>query len=185
MMPPRVGRWVLALVASGSDRRYVLSDLEEDFELIARRDGLGRARRWYWHQVFSSILPSLRRRLSPRRPVHRKPTRRSRKGPGGLDSALQDLRIAGRMLRKRPGFSAVAMLTLALGLGATTSIFSLVNGVLFKEVPGLSNTAGVSPVDPLTFTAVAGGLVTVALAAIVIPARRAARLDAMSTLWVE
>ena len=142
MTSPRVGHYLMALVASPKDRRYVLSDLEEDFELIAGRDGLGRARRWYWRQVFSSIVPSLRRRFSPQRPANRKRTPRSGKRGGILDSALQDLKIAGRMLRKKPGFSTIAMLTLALGLGATTSIFSLVNGVLFKAVPGLSHTAG-------------------------------------------
>ena len=45
MTPPWVGRYLMALVSSARDRRYLLSDLEEDFELIARRDGLGRARR--------------------------------------------------------------------------------------------------------------------------------------------
>src|SRR3989454_498757 len=65
---------------------------------------------------------------------------------------MNDLKFAFRQLWKNPGFTVVVVLTLALGIGANTAIFSLINAVLMRPLPGVVEPAGLVRLTHASFS---------------------------------
>jgi putative ABC transport system permease protein len=72
---------------------------------------------------------------------------RERRGLPMLETLLADVRYAGRTLRKNPGFAIVAILILALGIGANTAIFQMLDAVTMRSLP-VSNPGEIAEIDP-------------------------------------
>src|SRR2546426_4932655 len=64
---------------------------------------------------------------------------RDQRGLPMIETTLQDLRFGLRMLRRSPGFSALAILCLTLGIGANAAVFSWVEGILFRPYPAVAH----------------------------------------------
>ena len=101
---------------------------------------------------------------------------------------MQDLRFAVRQMARRPGLTAFAVLSLALGIGVNSSMFTLAAGLglAFAGAQLLRGMLyGIAPSDPLTFVGVAVVLGSVALGANLIPAQRATQVDPLVALRYE
>jgi len=128
--PPRVVSRLLERILPDRIREEFLGDLEESFRArIESGAGLFAAHCWYLREAFAAplTLRTLEATIPDAIPPHH--------ADGPMTNLLIDLRFALRMLARQPGFTAVVAITLALGIGATTAIFSAVYPILFAPLP--------------------------------------------------
>ncbi len=124
------------------ERDFLIEDLDDEFDHLVARAGAKRARRWYRVQVIRSMGPQIGRRSSVLLNRFRSHFHKSYGWSSSVDRLKQDVKYAIRTLLKRPAFTLAAVATLAIGISANTAVFSVVNGVLFKAIPGISETEG-------------------------------------------
>src|SRR5215472_13514596 len=115
-----------------SSFRWAQADNELDDEL---RDHLGRKTEEYVAKGMAPEEARRRARLDLGGVEQTKEKCRDERRVTWIQDFVQDLRFAVRMLRKSPGFATVAILTLAIGIGGTSAVFSVVDRILFRSLP--------------------------------------------------
>ena len=133
---PRIPTRLLSWILRRKGQEEFLDELEELFKERVLRVGPTKARLWYWRQ-----LPGFLLRWRSIRDVSHSRGRATRRmvGASGIgvsvESVIQDVRFGLRTLRGRPLFALTAILTLGLGIGATTTVYGVADAVLLKDLP--------------------------------------------------
>ena len=140
--PPRAARWLLGLWVDRAELEDVWVDISAAYARRVGRDGRLAALRWLAREVRSSFEPWAALRAERAEGPIARPSAGPRGRPPMLDRLIRDVTYSLRALRRRPLFTGTAIITLAIGIGANTAIFSVVNGVFLKGVPGLDDTDG-------------------------------------------
>lgn len=127
---PRLARWIVARLAPPEWRDSVLGDVAEE---RARRHAQGRGTGVIWTTATAAGIAYQLRRSQQKGLITV-----SHPPSGFLETMRFDLRQAMRAAVRRPSFAIVTVLTLTLGVGANTAVFSLANWLMFRPVPGVS-----------------------------------------------
>ncbi|MEO8449486.1 MAG: ABC transporter permease, partial [Gemmatimonadota bacterium] len=132
---PRLPAALLRSWVPRAERDEVLEDLGTDYARYRERRGRLIAGLWLWRQTLGS-LPALVGRSWWRGWTGFEPdANRMRPGGSSMETWIMDLRYAARRLRARPTYALLAILTIALGVGGTAAIYSIVRELLIRPLP--------------------------------------------------
>ncbi len=142
---PRRYRIPIGLLCPPEDRSFVLADLDDEYAIRHAERGRKDALRWCRAQFARSTPPLLGRRLGrlgvaiPGSRPRGLPGSARARGQGGanIPDTVRDVGYAFRTLRRAPLVGLVTVLSLALGIGASTAVFTIANAFLFQESSGL------------------------------------------------
>lgn len=127
--PARADALLEWTLPEGAKGLTILGDLHEEFRDMAARHGERHARRWYWRASVDLGMRYGAQRLA------RATTNVDGRGGETVGSLMKDLRFGVRMLMRTPGLSAIAVLTIAFGVGLTTHTYSSVLGAVVRGLP--------------------------------------------------
>jgi putative ABC transport system permease protein len=134
--PPALAEALLSRCLPADTRgRSILGDLRQEFVEMCRLGMTRLARGWYRRQALAIGWRYILARHRPTTQLGSKQPVGPRKRGNTVESLIQDVRYAVRSFAKRPGFSLTVIAIVGLGIGATTAIFSVVDGVLLKRLP--------------------------------------------------
>ena len=122
--PPRLARWLLRLGLPPDLRECVLGDLDEEFASFQMARGRTRAAAWYWSQAVRSVF----RAHAPTPDSHR--SKRTL-----MPHLVHDLRHGLRQLRSQWSVSVTAIATLAIGIGLSTALFTVIDAAWLRPLP--------------------------------------------------